>query len=81
MANYVPSKKLEECLSKIELLEEKLSQYIKESTEKTAEREYRLTQIIAEQREEIVRLRKEFDTERKDRQARRIRAENKLRSE
>jgi hypothetical protein len=66
---------------RIEFLDRKLTQHIKEDTEQTLEREKRFKQMIMEQREEIARLRKDLEAERKDRRARRMHAKNKLKSE
>lgn len=81
MPNYIPSKQIEEYLQKIDFLDRKVTQHIKEDAQQTKEREQRFMRIIAEQREEIASLRKDLEAERTDRRTRRMQAINKFKSE
>ena len=82
MENKIPmTKRGEKYLARIEELEKQFADFVKNSAEERKELELYFSQRFAEQREEIVRLRKDVVRERKDSRARYARARTKLKSE
>lgn len=81
MENRVPTKKIEEYLGRIEILERQFRELVQAEAEARRKLELYFTQTLTSQREEIARLRKELTRERQDRRRRRIKAIEQFKSE
>ena len=81
MENRVPTKKIEEYLSRIETLERQFRELAQNEAQARKELELRFTQTLASQREEIAHLRQELIRERQDRRRRRVKAIEQFKSE
>ena len=81
MENRVPTKKIEEYLSRIETLECQFRELAQAEAQARRELELHFVQTLASQREEIARLRQELIRERQDRRRRRVKAMEQFKSE
>ena len=81
MENRVPTKKIEEYLGRIEILERQFKELIHTEARARRELELRFVQTLTSQREEIARLRQELMRERQDRRKRRVKAMKQFKSE
>lgn len=81
MENRVPTKKIEEYLSRIETLERQFRELAQNEAQARKELELRFAQTLASQREEIAHLRQELIRERQDRRRRRVKAQEQFKSE
>lgn len=81
MENRIPTKKIEEYLSRIETLERQFRELAQNEAQARKELELRFVQTLASQREEIAHLRQELIRERQDRRRRRVKAIEQFKSE
>lgn len=81
MENRVPTKKIEEYLSRIETLERQFRELAQSEAQARKELELRFNQTVSVQREEIAHLRQELIRERQDRRRRRVKAKRQFKSE
>lgn len=81
MESRLPTKKIEEYLSRIETLERQFVELTQSEAQARKEMELHFLQIVTSQREEITRLCSLINSERRDRRRRRINAIKQLESE
>ena len=81
MESRLPIKKIQEHLIRIETLEGQFHELVQSEALARRESEQRLMQVLVAQREEIVRLREELTAERQDRRRRRVKAQERFKSE
>ena len=81
MENRIPTKKIEEYLSRIETLERQFRELAQAEAQARKELELRFAQTLTSQREEIAHLRQELIRERQDKRRRRVKAIKQFKSE
>lgn len=81
MENRATTKKIEEYLSRIEILERQFKELAQSDAQARKELELRFNQTVSAQREEIAHLRQELIRERQDRRRRCVKAKEQFESE
>lgn len=79
--NRATTRKIEEYLSRIEILEHQFTELAQSEAQARKELEVRFNQTVSAQREEITHLRQELIRERQDRRRRRVKAKMQFESE